>query len=236
MSPPRPTNQQLFGTVPFRTKIGCTAFIIAGVESQLPFGSVPFRHIEGILTVPEAGDSDCLNCLSAQCLFGTRSRRRSSSTSSPSRSQLPFGSVPFRHGLGTVKFFRSGVLNLNCLSAQCLFGTPVPPQGRVHGGHISIAFRLSAFSALDSEGRTIVVPIYKYLNCLSAQCLFGTRRRTVRADKRELRISIAFRLSAFSARSAGGFASITEAKDLNCLSAQCLFGTQPVSAQGRFLR
>ena len=68
---------------------------INGIESQLPFGSVPFRHLatQRPTSTPRPL---CLNYLSAQCPFGT---------------SIPFGLVI------------QPLLSLNYLSAQCPFGT-----------------------------------------------------------------------------------------------------------------
>ena len=65
------------------------------------------------------------------------------------KSQLPFGSVPFRHILTVPEAGDPDYEGLNYLSAQCPFGTL---EGREEGGggcsHVSITFRLSALSAL----------------------------------------------------------------------------------------
>ena len=65
--------------------------------SQLPFGSVPFRH---------------------DTIMSTKVTKREAV------SQLPFGSVPFRHGRRVRRRSHKRRVHLNCLSAQCLFGTP----------------------------------------------------------------------------------------------------------------
>ena len=64
-----------------------------------------------------------LNYLSAQCPFGT-----AASTSHHAAmlvaSQLPFGSVPFRHSRAPPALSTRSSSSLNYLSAQCPFGTP----------------------------------------------------------------------------------------------------------------
>ena len=142
------------------------------LASQLPFGSVPFRH-DRARELLATEEDDHLNCLSAQCLFGTLLGVHLLEVRDDP-SQLPFGSVPFRHGVTR----QEGVSAKGV--SQLPFGSvPFRHEGtegrRIHWklSGISIAFRLSAFSA----------PL-EAISCNFDQ-LGG--------------ISIAFRLSAFSA-------------------------------------
>ena len=153
-----------------------SGYCLSKEESQLPFGSVPFRHAALSASVILRIVTRCLNYLSAQCPFGTRgggnsaSRRharvsitfRLSALSALARtsssrvmvtllmSQLPFGSVPFRHLAD--KANEVDAKGLNYLSAQCPFGT-VGHHVRHYGSPVgvSITFRLSALSAQDEE-------------------------------------------------------------------------------------
>ena len=118
---PFKASQLPFGSVPFRHDTEGRSIVVPIYKSQLPFGSVPFRHVKSRpsrgLTVPRG-----LNYLSAQCPFGTDEITlddvlpegvsitfRLSALSAQmefignvnvlSTSQLPFGSVPFRHDI-----------------------------------------------------------------------------------------------------------------------------------------
>ena len=141
------------------------------IASQLPFGSVPFRHLCNWVRDFKGTGWDSLNYLSAQCPFGTRARLHGLRSRGTSVSQLPFGSVPFRHRRESQCSHRSPG-SLNYLSAQCPFGT---------------TYRVSCQNYARLS-----------LNYLSAQCPFGTssewRRKTAAAP-----VSITFRLSALSA-------------------------------------
>ena len=66
-------------------------------------------------------------------------------------SQLPFGSVPFRHANVRVLWGRETV-RLNYLSAQCPFGTQCVRGGQAVRRGVSITFRLSALSAQIGRG------------------------------------------------------------------------------------
>ena len=91
-------------------------------ESQLPFGSVPFRHWI-VLTRTMIGTrrqrvsiTFRLSALSAR----SRSARHGQC---PLLSQLPFGSVPFRHKHPDNGKGEAAAPRLNYLSAQCPSGT-----------------------------------------------------------------------------------------------------------------
>ena len=139
--------------------------------SQLPFGSVPFRHvIEEMEKFVNAFVSITfrLSALSA--------RRLDASGSGPAK----YVSITFR---------------LSALSARCY-----PSGGRLCEGSVSITFRLSALSAQD-------LPIYVKkadrkvgLNYLSAQCPFGTEEMRPEIQATGESVSITFRLSALSAQ------------------------------------
>ena len=113
--------------------------------SQLPFGSVPFRHFKAVFKT--------------SFKLGTWS-------------QLPFGSVPFRH-VGARQVCASAVRAVSITFRLSALSAP-----HAHGGwdgtlfQVSITFRLSALSARDA--RWTPVPAL-------------------------VRVSITFRLSALSA-------------------------------------
>ena len=135
------------------------------LSAQCPFGTCSCRH------TPESPPRRCLNYLSAQCPFGTPLDRRGRcarryrlnylSAQCPFgtativgliaavilASQLPFGSVPFRHSWWSW-MTPPGIRCLNYLSAQCPFGTRIPAPIRANPP--------------------------ASLNYLSAQCPFGT--------------------------------------------------------------
>ena len=116
-------------------------------------------------------------------------------------SQLPFGSVPFRHfvygyDVAESRWLVSITFRLSALSARWE-GVILTVRDRPD---VSITFRLSALSARTSTVRTMP-PCWRRLNYLSAQCPFGTwgEGPAVRAFG-SLKVSITFRLSALSAR------------------------------------
>ena len=163
-------SQLPFGSVPFRHVFKDGFKIGTWLASQLPFGSVPFRHVPRHVVTKQGGfvglnylsaqcpfgtpasrgsawkSSSCLNYLSAQCPFGTSSGE-SRSGRGVARSQLPFGSVPFRHErnqpMKNLEHVVSITFRLSALSAR---GTPL--SRRSWRLRVSITFRLSALSAL----------------------------------------------------------------------------------------
>ena len=193
--------------------------------SQLPFGSVPFRHSSSASRSLFRLRSSSLNFFSAQCPFGTfrwfdftccwpglsvSITFRLSALSARARgatgwycvalaSQLPFGSVPFRH-------------------------TQRNLRGRLGIREVSITFRLSALSAREVRCMANTVKFYE------SQLPFGSVpfRHTIKIKVRDRPdpVSITFRLSALSAleRLRGGQA-LDRGTRLNYLSAQCPFGT-----------
>ena len=116
-------SQLPFGSVPFRHKnVRVLDKEWLNEASQLPFGSVPFRHTETRKITPPRWWCTCLNYLSAQCPFGTL------------------------WGRETVRKIGD---SLNYLSAQCPFGTTLTGTIRIgRRKNVSITFRLSALSAL----------------------------------------------------------------------------------------
>ena len=122
----RPESQLPFGSVPFRHTGVKQGSRTRTCMSQLPFGSVPFRHGESGISFKLLGVMR-LNYLSAQCPFGTDIRAGRRAGIRPP-SQLPFGSVPFRHKVDDSDAAAEAEACLNYLSAQCPFGT----VGRVH--------------------------------------------------------------------------------------------------------
>ena len=172
------------------------------LESQLPFGSVPFRHFLAEayeLEVTKHGISIAfrLSAFSAQATITEYSKNFRIS-------QLPFGSVPFRHEFTIDDILPDGVEGISIAFRLSAFSalTAANPED-VEVCSISIAFRLSAFSARQGASAYLSmrdawksqlpfgsVPFrhaaYEavvksandaYLNCLSAQCLFGTSAR-----------------------------------------------------------
>ena len=116
-------------------------------------------------------------------------------------SQLPFGSVPFRHQGRIQDRYVAGHHGLNYLSAQCPFGTSATrSRSTSRPGTVSITFRLSALSArvLELNG---IDRLSCGLNYLSAQCPFGTIVDPIAPAGGTVDVSITFRLSALSARS-----------------------------------
>ena len=167
-------------------------------------------------------------------------------------SQLPFGSVPFRHIVSNRRKWQqtnvSITFRLSALSALLQGESPFRGQWDV-----SITFRLSALSARKVT-ITLEDDVRASLNYLSAQCPFGTnqRREWVKAhmDESQLpfgsvpfrhgdvhrsdettpvpRVSITFRLSALSAHSTDASQRRSGFPGLNYLSAQCPFGTDVI--------
>ena len=189
------TSQLPFGSVPFRHVDTAALGSLGEHMSQLPFGSVPFRHHRhhADLQVRDGAVSITfrLSALSARLLwlFSKIKERK--------ESQLPFGSVPFRHSTRA----KSGL--------RVAHGRSQLPFGSVPFRHIemdgiryelkpwavSITFRLSALSALKSSFK------------------LGTWLATV---------SITFRLSALSAP----MSAETMAR-LPFLASQLPFGSVP---------
>ena len=223
------------------------------MESQLPFGSVPFRHSR-TRSSPTSRMPSSLNYLSAQCPFGTLvlwlrnfgAKARLNYLSA----QCPFGTRRWPPELWRSSRSVSITFRLSALSAHV-------PRHVVtkSGGFVSITFRLSALSALSwVRGWPPRTEFQLGLNYLSAQCPFGTDEER-HPDRRPVLVSITFRLSALSAQDgfklgtwlATTYVSITfrlsalsahgpgspgpgrPVGRLNYLSAQCPFGT-PVLA------
>ena len=214
-------SQLPFGSVPFRHAGVCSPGSIVEFESQLPFGSVPFRHRHPPSIRRHSASSVSitfrLSALSALPIYVKKADRKVAS-------QLPFGSVPFRHTRTDGRVRMIGVrvsitFRLSALSAHKDLPIYVKKADRV-----SITFRLSALSA---RGVSILVRDRPdpSLNYLSAQCPFGTRRpwcpssTVVRSSQLPFG-SVPFRHeimpTAFSDNTREG---------LNYLSAQCPFGT-----------
>ena len=190
--------------------------------SQLPFGSVPFRHTSS--TAPWATTDAGLNCLSAQCPFGTGNGRshgrrahlvsiafrlkalsareygRPRHSTRPSESQLPFGSKPFR-----------------------LTGLPVPTSSYGSTSQLpfgSKPFRLSSVLHLKKQGPSGVSIAFR-LKALSA------RSRVAENPETPPLVSIAFRLKALSAQSPFGSTSATWTSCSRAQASQLPFGSKP---------
>ena len=176
----------------------------ARVEGSVRVLSIAFR-LSGFSeptrpTRCSARRSDCLNCLSAQWLFGTRLRPHAHPRDGGAVSIAfrPNGfSEPTRcAGTGEARAARC---RLNCLSAEWLFGTRVPARrSDAARPHVSIAFRLNGFSEHKLpcalwRGRHARVSIAFRLNGFSEQV-----GRQLRQAGFDVRVSIAFRLNGFS--------------------------------------
>ena len=127
-----------------------------GKSSQLPFGSVPFRH--RCPCVPKIPlPRRCLNYLSAQCPFGTGSTRGGGERRLPPRLNYLSAQCPFGTCRGDNSYYVCHC-RLNYLSAQCPFGTVCggfPPLTEAEKSQLpfgSVPFRHGRFSVCEDCG------------------------------------------------------------------------------------